>query len=331
MTSRLPSLEITQLQPGEEQSWQDFLAISANGTLFHDLRFLAYHPRDRFRFHHLVARRAGKLVALLPGGLVGTEGKFVFTSLIGASVGGPVVAPRAPGEQALELIAELQSYARNRGWAGLNITLPPPIYNPAAGASIEFALFCRGFVLEHRWLCHIVPLNQPGPERYKRLFRDTQANLVRVARRKGTKLVQGGIEHVDYFLEVFEDTYTRHGVAATHTPDEIRDLLRRLPDRVRVYLAILDERPTAGILAFLVNSKVAYTFYICASTERANDNGNLAVIAAMAERLADEGYAWLDLGPSASDLNYNKGVAFFKEGLGAVGYCRDRWHWSVPR
>jgi hypothetical protein len=28
-------------------------------------------------------------------------------------------------------------------------------------------------------------------------------------------------------------------------------------------------------------------------------------------------------------LRFNKGVAFFKESLGAIGQCRDRWSWNV--
>jgi hypothetical protein len=47
------------------------------------------------------------------------------------------------------------------------------------------------------------------------------------------------------------------------------------------------------------------------------------------DRLAMAGYRYLDLGPSAWDMKFNRGVTFFKEGLGAVGQCRDRWCWNV--
>ena len=45
--SKLP-LRVEPLRPGEELAWAEFLAASENGTLFHDLQFLAYHPTGRF-------------------------------------------------------------------------------------------------------------------------------------------------------------------------------------------------------------------------------------------------------------------------------------------
>jgi hypothetical protein len=70
----------------------ELLARSANGTLFHDLRFLRYHPADRFEFHHLVLRRKGKPIALLPGGLCRAADPPMFSSPLGASIGGVAVA-----------------------------------------------------------------------------------------------------------------------------------------------------------------------------------------------------------------------------------------------
>ena len=53
------------------------------------------------------------------------------------------------------------------------------------------------------------------------------------------------------------------------------------------------------------------------------------IIADLIDRLSQAGYRYLDLGPSASDQKFNKGVSFFKEALGASGQCRDRWRWDV--
>jgi len=61
-----------------EEIWQGFLARSANGTLFHDLDFLRYHPPGRFRFHHLMLIHDGEPIALFPGGLVEPEERPLF-------------------------------------------------------------------------------------------------------------------------------------------------------------------------------------------------------------------------------------------------------------
>jgi hypothetical protein len=312
----------------DEAAWNELLARSANGTLFHDLRFLRYHPAGRFEFHHLVLKRNGKPVALLPGGLSGTAGRSIFCSPLGASVGGFVVADLR-AELSLSLVEAVQDYARARGWDGVEITLPPACYSFETAGLIEFALFCRGFRVAHRWLCPILPLVCGGRDSFERTYRSRQITFVRAARRKGMLGVQTGLEGLDDFLKLFRDTYDRHSVAATHTPEEIRDLLQRLPDRVRIHLAMLGKVPIAGLLVFRLTATVANTFYICSSAEHATEHGAAFVIADLIDRLSQTGFRYLDLGPSASDQKFNTGVVFFKEGLGAIGQCRDRWRWEV--
>ena len=265
----------------------------------------------------------------MPGGLAGAEAAPVFTSPLGASVGGPAIAPKLSAGGHLELIEALQQHARAQGWAGIELTLAPAAYLPTPSDTLAFALFCRGFELRQRWLCHMLPLAPSGTDRYRALFRERMAGFVRAGRRKGIAVVEGGSERLDSFLAVFRDTYERHGVAATHSPEEIADLLRRLPQRVRLYLAMLGDVPVAGLMVLLLNTRVAYSFYICRSTAHAQERGNLVAFAALLDRLGEQGYCWLDMGPSARLGNFGEGVAFFKEGLGASGYCRDRWFWPA--
>jgi hypothetical protein len=330
MKSARPPLAIQALRPGEEAEWACFLATSYNGTLFHDLNFLAYHPADRFRFQHLMVRRGDTILALVPGGLAGSDSAPIFTSPLGASVGGPVVTPKLSARDHFEVVEALQAYGSAQGWAGIEFTLAPSAYFAPPSDTLAFALFASGFTLCQRWLCHMVPLTSIGADMYRSLFRATAANLVRAGRRKGIAVAEGGSEQLNAFLSVFRDTYNRHGVAATHTPEEIADLLHRLPHRVRLYLAMLGEVPVAGLMVMLLNAHVAYSFYICRSTAHARESGNLLAFAGLIDRLAEKGYRWLDMGPSARLGFIPKGVAFFKEGLGAAGYCRDRWAWTAP-
>jgi hypothetical protein len=92
---------------------------------------------------------------------------------------------------------------------------------------------------------------------------------------------------------------------------------------------MLGEVPVAGLLVFRLSAAVANTFYICSSTEHANEHGAAFVIADLIDRLSQTDCRYIDLGPSASDARFNRGVTFFKEGLGAFGQCRDRWWWTA--
>src|SRR5215472_692422 len=146
----------------DESEWEQFLACSVNATLFHDLRFLRYHPADRFRFHHLLFTRNGKVIALLPEGLSGAAERPIFCSPLGASIGGLALAQGVGGELALDLIDALQNYAREQCWAAIEITLPPPCYSFETAGLVEFALFCHGFRVTRRWLCPMLRLTSVG-------------------------------------------------------------------------------------------------------------------------------------------------------------------------
>ncbi len=320
-------IEITLLEKGGEAEWATFVETADRATLFHDLRFLAYHPHDRFRFAHLVARRRGKLIAVIPGGLAGAIDQPIFVSPLGASTGGPAVSPGLNTEGMLELVAALQDHARAQRWAGIEMVLPPTLYHAVPSDGVEFALFYRGFHMVNRQLCPMIPIAADTTDRYAHLFRSRFATRVRAALRDGIRVKNGGLELLQDFLVVFDDTYRRHGVKATHDATEIADLLRRLPERFQLHVAFADGIPVAGLMVFLVNARVAYSFYICTSTEHAREAGGVVVFASVLDSLGAAGYRWLDLGPTARPGNFNAGVTQFKEGLGGVGHCRDRWLW----
>ena len=321
--------EITLLEKGGEAEWTAFLAATDCGTLFHDLRFLAYHPPGRHRFAHLVARRGGKLIAVMPGGLVGAAERPIFTSPLGASLGGPAVAPDLKTEEMLDLTEALQRYVRDASWAGIEMVLPSSIHYGKPSDTLNFALSFHGFEVMNRWLCQAIPIEPDVDERYRHLFRATQANRVRVGLRMGMRTAQGGSDLLEPFLAVFDDTYRRHEAKPTHDHAEIADLLQRLPDRVQIHLTFLGDVPIAGLLVFLVNARVAYTFYICRNNAYLREPGSVVAFASLIDSLGASGHRWLDLGPSSRLGNFAQGITLFKEGLGGVGHCRDRWRWSV--
>ena len=157
-----------------QRAWQSFLAGSVNGTLFHDLEFLRYHPVDRFHFQHILLTCRGELVALFPGGLMESGNHKLFCSPLGASIGGLIVAAPLGAELALAMVESLQNYAHEQGWKAIQITLPPSYYSFDTADTISFALFCRGFRLEHRWLCPALQLDTV-PNAFERKYRSRQA------------------------------------------------------------------------------------------------------------------------------------------------------------
>ena len=90
----MSEIVISRFDPTHLAEWIEFLRSSNDGTLFHDPRFLDYHPAGRFEFEHLLARRGKSLIAVIPGALVRESDGISFTSTAGASVGAPVTRPK---------------------------------------------------------------------------------------------------------------------------------------------------------------------------------------------------------------------------------------------
>lgn len=276
-----------------------------------------------------MVRRGGKLIAVIPGGLVGPAERPIFASPLGASVGGPAVSASLNTEDLLDLIAALQRFAHSKNWAGIEMVLPPGIYQSAPSDALEFALFFHGFRQVNRWLCPIIPITGDADGRYAQLFRARFATRVRAGGKMGIRVERGGLELLQPFTAVFDETYRRHGAKPTHDTTEIADLLRRLPDRVQLYVALADDVPVAGLFVLLLNPRIAYSFYICTSTAHAREPGGVVVFASAIDSLGAAGYRWLDLGPTAKLGNFDAGITQFKEGLGGIGHCRDKWSWSI--
>ncbi len=319
--SRAMAIAVTRLEPGDHVDWQGFLDQSATGTLFHDLRFLAYHPLGRHDFHHLVFRDAGRIVALLPGGICAGKDGPGFASPLGASTGGLALGPDTRLAMALELAHALVEHAEAAGWRGIAIALPPPIYNGRLGQLPSFTLAHAGFHTANRQLCPAIRLDTDGPDLFARRFRATAANRVRAARRAGATVCR--LATPERFLPLLEQTYARHGTAPTHSAAELADLARRLPGRLTFHIAEQDGEATGGICVFRLNAHVATTFYICPNAARPKDSGVLVALADALDHLSTEGVAWLDLGPSADHAAINQGVMSFKESLGAEYHVRE--------
>lgn len=327
-----PQIRAERLDPGDaagRAEWTRFIASAWGTSLFHQLDFLDYHPCDRFRFHHLVFRREGRIEAVLPGGLVESGAGVEFHSPLGASFGGFAVRRNLRAEAHLALVEALQDTAGEGAWRAVEITLPPARFQGNIGDAASFALFCRGFRITRTWLCHGIAIGSADTVAPAEGFQGRMATAVRAASRAGLRHLRIGHEGLDRFLPVFFDTYQRHGSAPTHSPDELRDLMTRLPDRIFVHMALDGEEPVAGIVVFRLTADVATVFYICTGARHAKSNGAAFAIAGAIGELADAGVRYLDLGPSASDANFNSGVSFFKEGFGATGLCRARWRWEA--
>lgn len=322
-------IDISELKADEAGEWKKFLESSSNGTIFHDLDFLSYHRAGRFNLHHLIFRRAGKILALLPAAIIAEESgaRSALKSPYGASVGGLVLPPGLGAADAVLLASSLRQYALDHGLDAIEMRLSPAIYLKEPEDAISFALMASGFQLRRTWICHAIKLPVEGE--ILSVFSRGKARDVRAGLRRGLVSREASGNDIAQFYNLLVATKAKHNSTPTHTRGEVEWLVQNLPGRIWLFLCERERRVLSGILAFVINSNAAYTFYICQEESDGDPFSTAVLLAYAAEKFSKEKIGYLDLGPSSfDDLRLNESLSFYKEGFGAKGFCRNEWRWN---
>jgi len=322
-------IDIVVFNENEHGFWDDFVKKANNGTLFHERKFLNYHPKGRFKDHSLIFMEKNKPIALFPAVEVMIDGKRTLVSHRGSSFGG-VVQPMNQGvEKNLKIINNLNKYAKNNGFESIVMTLPPDIYNHQLNNYLEFACFKEGYSYLKREISSVLKLEGHIDKNLAK-FKSTH----RTAYRRGVKMGVKVRETDDYetFYGILENNLNiRHGVSPTHTLKELIKLKKLYPDRIRLYGAFLNDTMIAGIVMFDANELVTLAFYISHNEAFQEYRGVNVLFKEVIEDSIDRGFHYLDYGIFTVNMVPNYGLARFKENFGAGGVFRDTLKYVIEQ
>src|SRR4030042_160655 len=247
-------MEIKCLQPDHAQQWDDFVINSNNGTIFHTLKFLSYHPAQRFKEHHLMVFDRKKLIAVFPA----IEENKTIISHKGASYGGLVVDNSLGIHDICQIQEQITEYFRKNNFNELILTQPPLIYYRMPHQYIDFALMKNGFNYRKRKITAVITLDQEEP---LNSFRDD-------ARRSTKKAIREGVvvkidDDFNTFYKILEKNLgMRHNVRPTHTLEELLKLRKLFPKEIILFSAYYNNKMLGGIVTFATNPNVVLAFYI---------------------------------------------------------------------
>lgn len=319
----LSGIVLERVEAREDAEWESFLDGPTDGTLFHRLSFLSYHPQDRFRSHHLRATRKGRTIALIPLGEADGPATGGIGSPYGGSFGGFATAPGLGTGDHVDLLDALIAYAKAGDFRSLWISSRPSPYR-VLGDGVEYALAIRGAVVVRRDVTHIANVMGTEEEAAARV-RGTARRGARKAERLGTIVRVGAVPDLPAFHELLAADRARLRTEPTHQLRELEYLLDSRPQDYRVLLAENDGALVGGVLLFRASAQVALSFYTArADTPAAERCMNLLMEHALAETRA-WGCTHLDYGTSSILGELNRGLAEFKEGFGGLSYVRETW------
>lgn len=323
----MSNIVVKEYTSDKREIWDNFVNCSNNGTMFHKISFLDYHPEGRFQFHNLMFYRGDELIALLPGGL--KENDTIFWSPVGASYGS-FVTKDIPFSLALEIVDSFMDYCRNNEIKEAFLIPPPLVYSINISQHLEYAMLYRKFDFELHYISHAIDLKY-GNDFLAYFDKTARKTIHKILRENKIRIEES--QDYESFNRILLANKAKHNAKPTHTLEDMLKLKELLPDNLRLYLVYYGNEPIAGSLLFLTNKKVVLCFYNMLLYEYEHLKPVYLIMYETVRWAVANGYEWVDIGVSqdtkAEDpMTPSLNLIYFKERFYAKGILRSTFHYK---
>ena len=311
-------MEIRRYRREDKELWNSFVSKARNATFLFDRNYMDYHA-DRFDDNSFMFYHKGKLKAVLPANVAGDT----LYSHQGLTYGGLLLDKKATVEDVLECFDSLNSWLRENGISKVVYKALPWIYQQYPSEEDLYALTwkCKAQLISRNIASTIVIDN-------KLKFAESRKSGIRKA--LSLNIEVGESNDVDGFWHVLEDNLgNRYNAKPVHTASEMKLLMSRFPNNIKLYVAKMNGEIVGGTLIY-VTPQVVHTQYISASVE-GKKHGALDLLF---DYIINKVYAncrYFDFGKSTEQggAYLNEPLIFQKEGFGGRGVCYDWYKWEL--
>lgn len=327
----MSKIEVRKFEIANESSWDRFVESSINGTIFHERKFINYHPKDKFKDNSLEFYEKGNLKAVFPAALIEKEGKVILKSHPGTSYGGLVFAKNIGVKTALEYIAALESYCKANGINQIEFRLAEKIFQLSNADEIDFALLHSGFFREAEELstCYnIEKLQNLKPAEILARFDEKARNKYKQSLKfkLSTRFIDSK-EELTAFQAIVASNLEKHSAKPVHSAEDIIYLCRHYPTRCKVMGIYSGTTLIAGFFIINVSEKGWHIFYSSLDYKFAEMRPINFGFLELVIWLKSEGTNYLNYGISteAGGKIINHSLFEFKESFAGEGILRTYW------
>ena len=311
-------MEIRRYRREDKELWNSFVSKARNATFLFDRNYMDYHA-DRFDDNSFMFYHKGKLKAVLPANVAGDT----LYSHQGLTYGGLLLDKKATIEDVLECFDSLNSWLRENGISKVVYKALPWIYQQYPSQEDLYALTwkCKAQLISRDIASTIVVDN-------KLKFAESRKSGIRKA--LSLNIEVGESNDVDGFWHVLEDNLgNRYNAKPVHTASEMKLLMSRFPNSIKLYVAKMNGEIVGGTLIY-VTPQVVHTQYISASVE-GKKHGALDLLFDYIINKVYVNCRYFDFGKSTEQggAYLNEPLIFQKEGFGGRGVCYDWYQWEL--
>ena len=257
-------ITIRKYNSEDQLSWDSFINNSSrNGTIFHERKFLSYHPENKFNDFSFIFETDKKIIGVLPAVIV-EDSKII--SHPGSSCGGLVFDTHCGLKDVLSMIDLFIVTCKDAHIVNIQIRLAEAIFAWPVSDELSYALWHRGFVLQSREISTCILLS----DEYNWANWGRKRNLlyIRKAEKEGYNVNLDS--DTDKAWEIVNrNLNSRYQKMPTHSKEELSKLKQLYPDSIHPWVC----RNSGGeelacVICFRVNKHAIHVFYISQDYEK---------------------------------------------------------------
>lgn len=316
-------MEVIKYTPEWKEKWDRFVLESNNGTMFHLQKFFDYHTPGKFKFDHLMFLEKGEIKALLPGAIV----NGTFESPIGASYGS-IVTKDVKFAEAMDIVSTLKDYCKKNALKEILLTAAPMVYEKHPNQNLDFAMLWQGFSYQLHYISSAIKLDKTI-DILERFSPTVRRNVRKTLKDFHLKVEIN--ERYDQFYPILLENKSRHNVKPTHSYEDLLKLKELLPDRLKLFMVYLEDKPIGGSLMFFVNDVCALCFYNMLMYEYEMYKPIQRVMYEVVKYSTENNYQYVDIGVSQdtkaeNPMTPSMSLIEFKEKFDAKTIMRNTLH-----
>ena len=229
--------------------WDQFVLSANNGTIFHLREFLSYHKKRKFDDASFIFYDKNNIKSVFTGAIINNT----LYSHPGASFGG-FVSNTMSFKSYSEMVALLINYAKTKNLEKIIIIPPPFIYYTYYNEAMEYALYNQNFEVVEYYISSFIPLDKDFKKH------------VHTRKKRYIKKMMPEVEikisaDIDSFYPILINNKAKHKVEPTHTLTELKVLMKKFPEKIKLLLSYKNNTVIGGALNFITNKNTSILFY----------------------------------------------------------------------
>lgn len=289
--------------------WNDFNDRSKNGLFFYNRDFLEYHA-NRFLDHSLIIYKKNKVIALFPA----NEIKEEIISHGGLTFGSLILSFEIKATEVILILKQIKFYYAENKFAKIIYKAIPHIFHAYPSEEDLYALQIEGANIIRRDISSIIKLANKIDinENKRRLNKKCTILNIQISENSS----------VEDYWNLLTEVLKKYETKPVHSLQEIKFLMNRFPDNIKLYEARSEQRILAGVVIFDFG-RVVHTQYLGASDEGRKLGALDFINTFLIEKYKDRKYYSFGISTENQGRTLNEGLIQQKENMGARGIVLD--------